>query len=287
MSYFRSEAEALHLALSPDGLEWHALAGNRPVYKSPLGAKSIRDPFIYPDGTGRYHLLSTNGWTSDHLLHAVSVDLVEWTDAALVPVMVTVPGVKNVWAPEAFFDAANGVHRLIWSSTTGHATELDVHGYDHRIWSVNTTDFKTYSTPEIFFDPGYNVIDANVVTRPEGGYLMAYKDERDPYQGPTPVKAIRIATADSALGPWKVQEQFVTPDWTEGPTIFRRSPGHGNDWVLFYDLFTAGHFGAARSTDGLTWEDITSQVTFPPGPRHAAVIEIEDGLAEGLRKEFS
>ena len=288
MSYFRTEAEALHYALSPDGKNWRALNGNRPVYESPLGKLSIRDPFILRDREGQFHLLSTNGWNSYSILHAVSDDLITWRDAELVPVMQGIEGTKNAWAPETYWEAELGQYRVIWSSTTPlTGEELDAYGYNHRIWSVTTRDFKTFSRPGVFLDPGYNLIDATIAARPEGGYLMAFKDERDAEPGQAHFKAIRIATARYATGPWGIRDEYVTPPMTEGPILFLAHGENGKpEWRLYYDHFADGHFGAASSPDGRHWTDITSEVYFPDGPRHAGVIEISEELAEGLVGRF-
>ena len=278
MSYFRTEAEALHLAVSSDGLSWTALNDNEPVWESTLEHASVRDPVIFRDNDGAYHLFGTAGWTSDSIVHAISTDLRNWCGAELVPVMKNVAEVRNVWAPECFFDVENELYRIIWSSSTTEPNNED--DWNHRIWGTTTRDFKEYSPAEIYFDPGYSVIDATVVRR-NGLYLMAYKDERGWNKPDTPNKAIRICTALLATGPWSPPSGLLTPTLTEGPTLFWRDGG----WTMLYDLFDLSEdarFGAAHSVDGDNWLDITQQCSFPPGPRHGSVIEWEDVTAKAL-----
>jgi len=47
------------------------------------------------------------------------------------------PGAKNVWAPEAVWDSANGEWIMFWATTISPATTSAVaageKGYDHRI----------------------------------------------------------------------------------------------------------------------------------------------------------
>ncbi len=63
LAYFRTAAEALHYALSEDGLVWHALNGNRPVLLGEVGSKTLRDPFVFRALDGHYHLcVSGPGW---------------------------------------------------------------------------------------------------------------------------------------------------------------------------------------------------------------------------------
>ncbi len=283
MSYFRTEAEALHLALSDDGMKWRALNANKPTFGSSIGSQTLRDPFVFRDQNGLFHLLSTNGWKSDAIYHAVSDDLMAWRDETLLPVMQTVPGTRNCWAPEAFFARESNLYWIIWSSTTpGAGEEFDAHGYNHRIWGTSTPDFKQFSPAQLFFDPGYNVIDANVLPL-ENGYAMAFKDERGGHTPDSKHKAIRVGRAPDALGPWETGEKFVSPLFTEGPTLFRAQ----GEWLMIFDHFTAGFFGAIATSDWKTWRDISAQINVPAGPRHAGVIEIEDEIAEALQKRWS
>ncbi|MEJ0001486.1 MAG: hypothetical protein WDO13_21560 [Verrucomicrobiota bacterium] len=105
---------------------------------------------------GLFHLFSTDGWNSSAFVHASSPDLIEWSAQRLIPIMESIPGVKNVWAPECFFEHETGCYRVLWSSTVGGAE------YDHRIWSSTSRDLETFSPPQLFIDPGFNVIDATI-----------------------------------------------------------------------------------------------------------------------------
>jgi hypothetical protein len=276
MSYFRTEAEALHLAISDDGLEWTALNDNQPLLRAPAG-HCIRDPHISQSKNGDYHLFFTTGWQAKNVIgHCTSRDLVSWSEMELVAVMRGVEGVRNCWAPECFYDAEAQLYRLIWSSSVTEPNgEAD---WNHRIWSCATRDFIEYSKAEIFFDPGFSVIDASVA-KSDDGYLMAVKDERGDNVWDTPYKVIHVLRSPHATGPWSEIAEPATPRLTEGPILFRR----GNLWMMFYDHFMEGFFGAVESEDGKTWRDITNQIEFPPGPRHASVLEVSDEIVAGLQ----
>ncbi len=282
MSYFRTEAEALHLALSSDGLLWQPLNGNRPVWHATIGKKSVRDPFILRDERGLYHLFSTNSWHSDSILVADSTNLIEWTNPRLAPVMSGIAGTRNCWAPECVFDPEAGLYRAIWSSSQDLRELSDMEesaDWNHRIWTSSTNDFETWSAPELFFDPGYSVIDACVVPLAPNRWMMGWKDERRGNAIRPHSKKIKVAFGPSATGPWQGESAFLTNDLSEGPTFFRRAGG----WTMFFDAFTDHYFGALHSDDdGQSWNDISSLVTFPPCPRHASVIEIPDTDANAL-----
>ncbi len=282
MSYFRTEAEALHFALSEDGFHWRELNENRPVFQSSIGSKTLRDPFTFRDQNGVFHLLSTNGWKSDAIYHAVSDDCIAWRHETLLPVMQSVPETRNCWAPEAFFARESGLYWLIWSSTTPKSSgPANAHGYNHRIWGVSTADFQTFSDAQLFFDPGYNVIDTSVLPL-ESGYIIAFKDERGDHSRDSKHKAIRIARAQTPLGPWQVEEAFVSPLFTEGPTLFRTE----NEFLMLFDHFIEGFFGAIATSDLRNWRDVTHLVRFPDAPRHAGVSEIDAQTARALEAHW-
>jgi len=280
MSYFKTDAEALHLAVSDDGLQWRAIQGGVPLFWSALGSRSVRDPFLCRAADGRFHLLATTAPSPDSVLHAVSDDLLSWREETHVPVMASVPHSGNCWAPEAFWDDAAQSWRIIWSSSTA-APNTPSDG-NHRIWGCATRDWQTWSPPALFFDPGYSVIDATVVVLAPGRYMMAFKDERghNPprHAEPGQRKAIGIAFADSGTGPWVAVSELVTPPLTEGPALYWRA----GQWVILFDYFMEERFGALTSRDGLRWKPLTPGVEFLPGLRHASVLEVPDDVGRSL-----
>ena len=268
LSYFRTEAEALHLAFSEDGINWNAANDNRPILTGTAGSKTLRDPFVFADENGLFHLLATDGWQSASIVHAVSKNLTDWGQQKLIPVMAHQPDVRNCWAPECFFDAEAGLYRLLWSSSlTEPSGAAD---WNHRIWSATTEDFLTFSPAELFFDPGYSVIDATVI-RWQGGYLMAFKDERGENKPDTALKAIRVCFAESGAGPYREISECVTPPLTEGPALFRR----GAELVMLFDHFMENKFGAIVSSDGKNWTPLKETLRLPPGVRHASIMTIQ------------
>ena len=265
LSYFRTEAEALHLGFSADGADWNAANENRPILMGTVGSKTLRDPFVFADENGLFHLLATDGWQSASIVHAVSENLTEWGEQKLIPVMAGQPNVRNCWAPECFFDAGAGLYRLLWSSSLTQPNGAA--DWNHRIWSATTEDFTTFSPAELFFDPGYSVIDATVI-RWQGGYLMAFKDERGENKSGTEYKAIRVCFAERGAGPYREISERVTPPLTEGPALFQR----GAELVMLFDHFMENKFGALVSTDGKNWAPLKEILRLPPGVRHASVM---------------
>lgn len=286
MAYFRTEAEALHLAISEDGYRWDALNGNEPLLSG--GHGPIRDPHISRDREGAYHLFYTGGWSAAGVSHASSPDLLSWTDREFLPVMAHVPGARNCWAPECFYDREEEIYRLFWSSTVSpddalpwDAPETWGTRHDHRIWGTATRDFQAYEPASLFFDPGYSVIDGTLAfDETEGEYLFAFKDERGANRLGTEYKRIHVCSARRGAGPWTEASAPLTPALTEAPALYRL----GDRWIMLYDHFLEGFYGAAESEDGRTWTPVTEKMTFPPGPRHASVLEVDEETARELRK---
>lgn len=268
-SYFKTGAEELFLATSNDGFNWEDFNKGEPVFSSSVGTKTIRDPFIIQDRQGMFNLLWTNGWNSQSIGYARSENLVDWRDERLLPVMEGVPLTKNCWAPEAYFDVDEQQYRLIWSSTVGEKDR------DHRIWSVATSDFIHYSEPELFFDPGYNVIDSTVITTDEQKHYMFFKDERGLNDPGTEFKAIRSCQFSTINGNRIFHEtsDLLTSELTEGPTVFSvQNEDNHERWMMFVDPFRKPGYEIVESIDLKHWTDISSSVKLPAGPRHGSVI---------------
>ncbi len=74
-SYFREFAPALHLAMSDDLLNWTDLSEEEPLLEPQLGERYWRDPCIFRDMNGVFHLFCTNSWHSQSIDHATSQNL--------------------------------------------------------------------------------------------------------------------------------------------------------------------------------------------------------------------
>ncbi len=147
---------------------------------------------------------------------------------------------------------------------------------NHRIYYTNTADFKTYADTKLFYDGGFNVIDATLV-RDGDRYVMFVKDET---KAPVAKKHIRIATADKAEGPYGRASEPFTRDWVEGPTAMKI----GDYWYVYYDAYRRGRMEGSRSKDLKTWESITNRLSFPRGVRHGTAFEVSGEISARLRE---
>ncbi|NMO97127.1 glycoside hydrolase family 43 protein [Paenibacillus lemnae] len=273
LSYFKKEAEQFFLAESEDGLHWKERNGGLPQHVSGVGTGSIRDPFLLQDNSGRYHLIWTDGWGSRSIGYASSADLEHWEDERLIALMEHLPQTQNVWAPEAYYDKSCDAYRIVWSSTVGEGPR------DHRIWSVTTRDFKTFSPAALFFDPGYNVIDASIMEL-DSEYLMFFKDERGTNEPGTDFKAIRSCSISAQPGgavSFGHISELLTPPLTEGPTLYALTENHdsGYKWIMLADGFQDATYTVMGSRDLKQWEPVPAdQVVLPTGLRHASVLAL-------------
>ncbi|MDB5083503.1 MAG: hypothetical protein JWN30_389 [Bacilli bacterium] len=274
-SYFKTQDESMYLASSRDGFSWEELNGGAPVLKGEVGTKQIRDPFVYQDPLGRFHAIWTDGWGSSSIGYAYSDNLLDWQGQRLLPVMAEVAGTANCWAPELFFDKRRQQYRIIWSSTVLAVGEEKKR--DHRIWSALTNDFTELQPSSLFFDPGYNVIDACVVDASDR-YFMVYKDERGTNEPGSSFKAIRSCFLEQSgddRPSFSEPSELLTPVFSEGPTLYSVGSGLQQRWLMLYDKFRERRYAALSSKDLLHWEEPTEQLKLPAGVRHGSVIQIE------------
>jgi hypothetical protein len=103
----------------------------------------MRDVYItrIPGGDG-FRAVWTWAWKGSTLGTASSADLLTWSHQTEVTIMQGVP-VRNVWAPETYWDAKANGWLLIWSSAPSDNDS------GNRIWASHTKDFASYSQPVV------------------------------------------------------------------------------------------------------------------------------------------
>lgn len=279
-AYFKNNGEdGLHLAWSRDGVQWRPLNGDKSYLTPTVGSqKLMRDPCIVQGPDGVFHMVWTTGWEGRDIGIAHSKDLLTWSEQQAIPVMEHEPTALNCWAPELFYDAANKQYLIYWSTTIPGkfpATEGSAgKGRNHRIYYVTTKDFKTYSKAALLYDGGFNVIDATIVQDGKR-FVMVIKDETEK---PEAKKNLRLATSDKAVGPYSAASEPFTRSWVEGATVLK----HNGDWIVYYDMYREHRYGALRTRDWQTWQDLTQALEFPVGARHGTVLAVSAAVLEKL-----
>jgi hypothetical protein len=157
------------------------------------------------------------------------------------------------------------------------------------MYFTTTRDFATFTPAKLFLDPDFSVIDCQILRLPVAASRQSAADisgeklrrsaepplRREAYvlllkDNTRPERNVRVAFADSPLGPWKNLSPALTENFTEGPCGLRV----GDDWLIFYEAYQAHHYAALRTRDFKTFTDVTSQMTFPPGLKHGTAIQI-------------
>ncbi len=270
---FRDNGEdGLHLAWSKDGLSWIALKGDN-SFLSPTVSKDklMRDPCIIKGPDNLFHMVWTVSWKDHGIGYASSKDLVHWSEQQFIPVMQYEPTALNCWAPEIIYDELHKNYMIYWSTTIPRRFAAgDTSGdekYNHRLYYVTTNNFKTYTTAKLLYNQGFNVIDATI-QKAGKNYVLFLKDET---LKPTPQKNIRVAMSDHLNGGFGKPSAPITGSyWAEGPTAARV----GDKWIVYFDKYTEGKYGAVMSTDLVHWKDISDTVHFPKGTRHGTAFSI-------------
>jgi hypothetical protein len=287
-TYFtRNGEDGLHLAWSADGYAWEKLHDGKPYLTPSVGkAKLMRDPCVARGPDGTYHMVWTSGWNENNIGYASTRDFVTWSPQRELPVMAHEPTVLNAWAPEITYDAQRQLFVIFWASTVpGRFTQTagsSEEKYNHRMYATTTKDFTTFTPTALFYDPGFSVIDATFLDTGSGRRLIVKDETRFP-----PRKYLQMTVAAGGTeGPFPALAAPFTPAgvWVEGPTAIRI----GNDYLVYFDAYMTKHYGAMRSRDLVTWEDVTAKMRFPDEGtdvrmRHGTVIAVPASLVAALR----
>ena len=280
-SYFIGNGEdGLHLAHSTDGYEWKALNDGKPLLTPTAGKdKLMRDPSVIHGKDGLFHMVWTVSWGEKGIGYSSSKDLINWAEQQYLPVMEDERPTRNCWAPELFYDEATNQYLIFWASTIpGEFSKGEEQKYNHRLYYVTTKDFKTFSESRLFYDHGFSVIDAAIISAGKK-YVMFLKDETD--EPHTPEKNIRIATSNKAAGPYSPPGQPITGDyWAEGPTPIKIN----GKWFVYFDKYTQHQYGVVTSRDLVNWNDESNKLIMPPGIRHGTAFEVSDEVIQKLLK---
>jgi hypothetical protein len=235
MAYFTESpngsgnSDTVHLAVSPDALEWTPLNQNQPILVPTTGTKGIRDPFVYRLQDGTWVLLATdladaNFEAPNPTIHVwTSPDLVNWSSDRLLTVNAT-NSRSYSWAPEVFWDAGKQQYGILFSGIpNGSSTSKILVSY--------TTDFTTATSPTVFFDnKGQGgIIDADLVTGVNGTNYLYYRGTDATLRG----------AKSTSLTPGSFTEYVTAPpqgNCVEAPTVVG-SLTNANRWWLWGDNY--------------------------------------------------
>ncbi|WP_417394673.1 glycoside hydrolase family 43 protein [Gimesia chilikensis] len=290
LPYFLGNGETgVYLAFSTDDLHFNWLNEGKVVMPAPKwGEESLtRDPSIVYHN-GKFHMVWTTSWKSRSIGYASSKDLLHWSEPRKIIVWQESDGAKNTWAPEIHWDPEQQEYLILWSTTL--ETELndqdqsqDQHGHDHRPYAIRTRDFKTFTKPELFYNPQPEISvidpfiahdDRNTKTPTDDRWVMVIKNEMPADQGG---KNLRLVFSKHMQGPYETTlgppivgaGTSIVNTMGEGPSLFK----HDGLWYLYWDA-PGSHFSycLATSPDLQTWTNRTPEMKLPAKQmRHGTV----------------
>ena len=265
-SFHEPANEGLRLLYSYDARHWTDL--NRIFIKPEAGdAKIMRDPSMAQGRDGVYHLVWTTGWKNDQGIgYASSTDLIHWSAQQHLNVMAYEPTAVNAWAPELFYDDEADRFIIVFASTVPNrfSKGQEDENNNHRLYYTTTKDFKTFAPTKLFLDPGFSVIDAQIIKRGKQDYILVMKDNTRPNSN------IKIAFSNNPLGPYKNFTKRFTEMYSEGPSVTQA----GNNWLIYYDSYRLKRYGAMRTTDFKTFTNIGDSVSVPAGHKHGTIFKV-------------
>ncbi len=171
-----ADEEQVYFSVSKDGTNWHTLNGIKPVLRSTVGDRGVRDPHILRkhDNSGFYitatdlsvynrdlskredcwKICKTEG--SRSIIVWESEDLIHWSEPWAIEVAPDTAGCA--WAPETAYDEGRNMYMLFWASSVCEDN------FDrHRIFRTFTRDFKSFTKTEVYMDRNASVIDTSIL----------------------------------------------------------------------------------------------------------------------------
>lgn len=255
-AHMHASQEHTCFALSRYGLAYNDLFNSGEVFdtKKYTETGGMRDAYVTKMENGKFILAGTDmtsrlGWTSNHKMTLMlSNDLVHWDKSISIDLesdenmaalgLTDVNDMTAAWAPEVIYDPVTKKYVVYYS--VGFPDR-------HRIYySLVNDDLTEVSLPKLFFDPGYDVIDADIAyNKLDEQYVMIYKTE-------TAAKHLLQATAktlvpsgDKTTGTcqWEIDPDFDVYEsgrMIEAPSLFR--PIGSKTWKLGYVNYSGGGY---------------------------------------------
>ena len=279
------ERERVHFAVSEDGFHFRALNCGKPVIIQTLGKKCCRDPYIFRDETGKFHIIATDmrsedGWCNNNsIVIWDSDDLINWENERILDFSQyeETKDADRVWAPQVLFDEAKQQYMIYW---THHNKDSDL---DTVIWHAYTEDFRKLTTaPKLLFAPKSKMcaIDADIIEKDGTFYLYEADGEKE---------SICYCTAAAPDGPYyEPKDNKVTTGEIalEGNCMYKLL---GTDkYIMIADKFRNGGYYMQITSDMINFEEVP-QESFSLEhlkPRHGSMLHITDSEYEKLTNHY-
>ncbi len=269
-----TDEKHLYYALAEKDFLFEEINNNKPILSASFDDKLVRDPMVFKDEKGIYHMVATVSWKNRPFTIWDSKDLVNWKNERIVDV--APENSSKTWAPEITYDSKNKNYFVYWTA------EVNKNWSTAAIYYSVTKDFKNFSKPQILYKDSVGILDANIIKVGEIYNLLYRKNN-----------SIWVVTSTNATGPYTNPYQLA-PDNVEGPYAFplRDKEGYGLIWDYYGG--SAG-FGLLTSPDFKNWTNVTNKkkpyyndkVKFPASIRHGNIISITQKELDKILKAFA
>lgn len=255
--HMSSKGEFTSYSLSRTGKYWTDLLNGAEAFstKDNTVTGGMRDAYVTRLEDGGFMLVGTDmtsrlGWTSNHIMDLMlSPDLVHWTKNVKIDLEssdnlkalggITADQMTAAWAPQVIYDPVTR-HYVVYYSV----------GFPdrHRIYyQLVDKDLNILTDPRLYFDPGYDIIDADIVYNAvDNDYQMVYKCESanglNRATAPHLVPADDDATTGTTV--WTITDGFHVSDNNqsiEAPTQWREIGQ--TKWKLSFINYSGGGYG--------------------------------------------
>lgn len=266
-AHMNRSREITNYALSRYGHSWTDLLDGDEVFdtKAVTTTGGMRDAYVFRLQEGGFMLAGTDmtsrlGWTSNHIMDLmISPDLVHWTKVVKIDLEsaenlkalggITASEMTAAWAPQVIYDPVTKHYVLYYS--VGFPDR-------HRIYyQLIDAELNILTEPRLYFDPGYDIIDADIVWNAKTRqYMMVYKCEQaSGFNRATATTLVPTDAQATGTTVWTITDGFHVSDNNqsiEAPTQWRAM---GSDsWNLSYINYSGSGYGYKTRTldaDGL------------------------------------
>ena len=225
MTYTLPTSKKLHYAYSLDGAKWTTINGNRGILQGDLANVEMNAPFvrrINTDGKNVFHLVADPIDASQTgFYHLQSEDLVHWTvgESGNILIKPSATETSKGESPEWIYDEASSNFFIYWSARNNDKNS---------IFLSTTKDWKKFSSPRVFFAPGYSAYDMHIEKTGEDYTGFFYNSDRNICT--TQTEAIKIS-ATKFSDPQRVFSSQIPK--SRGPQTFPALDNSG--WFLLYN----------------------------------------------------
>ncbi|PKD19079.1 glycosyl hydrolase family 43 [Salegentibacter salinarum] len=285
----------LYYSVSKDGLHWQNLNEGERVFDNYQG-----HPDIVKGPKGNYYIAGNTSDSSPDINIWSSDDLITWEKHAIyTPDLTATPGYENalqrIGAPKLFYDKASSQFIMTWHTPHKEGTKEDPERYwaSQRTLFVLSDDLKEFKgPPKMLFDWNIGTIDV-IIRKVDSSYYAIIKDETYPTLYWPTGKTIRIARANSLLGPYSLPQEPVSPNFREAPSLIP-SPT-GEVWYLYYEQYPGVSYGLSIADNlngpwyqasGYTFFSDWDKYSLPEKVRHGSMITISGKEYDTLVNEF-